>query len=240
MVAWMEVIREGPEAGQESVIQDFLRNRHRQRRKSPRAPRSRANPHSICTTKAVGRPSACQEASFHTWTDLRLTQVQERTLREKIIFAPTETSRWTPGPFTKLDLLLCRNVLIYFDNRTANAKLGSPLFPLQACARKTGLLILGQRAERRWRSARELFHSASPVQVAPCFQDGWRHFSGAAGPFVEFPSAFRTAVLPPPNRSIRGKVAPPARRIQSPKPAKPGRNKRPCPPSAIRLPAVVG
>ena len=65
------------------------------------------------------------------------THCVRKELREMIVFAPQDVTR--DPPFTKLDLVTCRNVLIYMDSRLQQSLL--PIF--HYTLRPGGLLFLG-------------------------------------------------------------------------------------------------
>jgi len=99
----------------------------------------------------------------------------EKSIREMVLFAQHDVSQ--DPPFTRLDVLCCRNVLIYFS-----AALQQRLMPLfHYCLRPGGLLLLG--GSETVGRAQGLFAATHPKSRLYRRLD---HPAGAA--FVHFPS----------------------------------------------------
>ncbi|MFZ4550442.1 MAG: CheR family methyltransferase [Aquabacterium sp.] len=106
----------------------------------------------IYPLKAVEQLSASRVARFFTQQD-GCVQIDQR-IRDMVLFAQHDVS--LDPPFTKLDLLSCRNVLIYF-----NSELQQRLMPLfHYSLRPGGVLVLGN-SETVGRS-KDLFMPQSP------------------------------------------------------------------------------
>ncbi|MDP4299010.1 chemotaxis protein CheB [Leptothrix discophora] len=105
--------------------------------------------------------------------------VVEKSIREMVLFAQHDVI--LDPPFTRLDLLSCRNLLIYFD-----ARLQRRLLPLFAYSlRPGGALLLG--SSETVGSARGLFEPASARSRL-----FWRSARPVPGSAMEFPMPKRT------------------------------------------------
>lgn len=100
------------------------------------------NPEAIATARRGYFPKAIREqvsqdrlARFFTETENGY-QIHE-SLRDQVLFAQHDVI--LDPPFTRLDLIICRNLLIYFDQALQRKLL--PLF--HYCLRDTGVLMLG-------------------------------------------------------------------------------------------------
>jgi len=103
----------------------------------------------------------------------------EKSIREMVLFAPHDVI--LDPPFTRLDLLSCRNLLIYFD-----ARLQRRLLPLFAYSlRPGGALLLG--SAETVGSAKGLFEPASARSRL-----FWRSGQPVLGSAMEFPMPKRT------------------------------------------------
>ncbi len=105
--------------------------------------------------------------------------VVEKAIREMVLFAQHDVI--LDPPFTRLDLLSCRNLLIYFD-----ARLQRRLLPLFAYSlRPGGVLLLG--SSETVGSAKDLFEPASVRSRL-----FWRSVRPVPGQAIEFPMLKRT------------------------------------------------
>jgi len=139
------------------------------------------------------------------------TQDQEtygvnKDIRELVVFAPHNVL--SNPPFTRLDLIVCRNLLIYFDT-TLQKKL-LPTF--HYALRPGGLLFLGpsettgslddlfESVDRKWKIYRrkEASLSGRPPILPLTTHAAWHHAEGAAGPH-----AATAADLPRPEGRIQ-------------------------------------
>ncbi|MBC2606622.1 CheR family methyltransferase [Pelagicoccus albus] len=91
-------------------------------------------------------------------------------LRKKIVFAPHDLLK--DPPFTKIDLVSCRNLLIYFDDAAQKKALGLILFAL----RQKGYLLLGASES-----------PASYIQQIETIDSKWRVYRKSASPQIDLP-----------------------------------------------------
>ena len=102
-----------------------------------------------------------------------------KEIREMVIFAPQNMSQ--DPPFTKLDLLLCRNVLIYFDTELQQKLLALFHYALTP----GGILFLGNSETTS--STTNLFEALDSKSRIYTRLDNSHHVS-----IVDFPTRFRT------------------------------------------------